>query len=294
MQSNLAKAQFLHLQLGHQPLWPCPSCNEGRLTLGKDDLRYSESAETLRNKHHDEWHHGDAEFIFSVALKCNNQRCRETVHVVGKGSYEPCESLDEDGVPFQDDELIFCPHFISPPLRLFDEISGTPPAVWEQLKTSFSVFFADASSAGNHLRSAVECWLDKLGISKRQKKKPKAPTSPCRNCGAASASSIPASAKTKYVNLTLHQRIEKMPDRFKEIKDLLLAVKCLGNAGSHLGGLTRKDVLLGYEIMAKCLSKHYDKREEELRRKVKQINRRGGAIPIKRSRLPRGIRRARG
>lgn len=235
----------------HTPAFPCPSCSKGRLSAVDGSLTYSQTAKSRRIQAHEESGPEDLEYTFSATLKCNDRGCQDTVRVAGKGSPEQTEAYDEDGYPYLDLEDRFRPLFFHPPLKLFEPPKGTPDAVVAQLRASFQLFFCDSSAAANQLRSAIECLLTELRV--------------------------PRSVSGRGSRLlTLHERIGKVPSKFQSHKDLLLAVKWIGNAGSHRATLKPDDVLDGYQITEHFLEEIYDDRRTQVKRLAKEINRRKG------------------
>ena len=79
--------------------------------------------------------------------------------------------------------------------------------------------------------------------------------------------------RKKRVRLNLHNRIEKLDSKHDEIKELLLAIKWVGNDGSHTGkDITKNDVLEIYEILELALSELFENKSKEIRQRAKQIN----------------------
>ncbi len=239
------------LTKAHVPAFPCPSCSKGHLRLVDDSLIYSQTATSRRNQAHEESGPEDLEYTFSAALKCDERGCQETVRVTGKGSPEQTEAYDQDGYPYLDLEDRFTPLFFHPPLILFQPPKGTPDGVVTQLIASFQLFFCDPSAAANRLRSAIEFLLTELRV--------------------------PRSVSGRGSRLlSLHDRITKVPTKFQPHRDLLLAVKWIGNAGSHRSALKADDVLDGYQITEHFLAEIYDNQHTQVQRLAKQINRRKG------------------
>jgi len=61
-----------------------------------------------------------------------------------------------------------------------------------------------------------------------------------------------------------------------DIADFLLAIKWIGNTGSHTGKLERIDVLEAYELLELSLNKLYDDTEIKLSKISKEIIKRKG------------------
>jgi len=215
-----------------------------------ESLSYSQTATSRKDQSYDESGPEDREYTFVAALECNEKTCRETVRVTGKGSPEPIEAYDEDG-PFLHHEDSFKPLFFHPTLALFQPPKDTPTSVVAQLERSFQLFFCDPSAAANRLRSAIECLLTELRVPRSH-----------------------SGGRSRL--LRLHDRISRVPKKYQAYTDHFLAVKWLGNAGSHRTGLTANDVLDGYEMTEHVLMELYDNKGAYVRTLAKQINRRKG------------------
>lgn len=83
------------------------------------------------------------------------------------------------------------------------------------------------------------------------------------------------------VDLKLHKRIELYKKENEEVANLLMAIKWIGNEGSHeLNGLDREKIIIAYEIIHHCLEKLYNTRLEELRKIANRINEQKGTKSI--------------
>lgn len=267
--------------------WPCPSCVTGRIFLDRKSLLATPNAWTRRAKATwDEYDPRDSEQHFTCQWRCNNPQCKEVVHVSGKTRWTEIGREDENGIPYPEDVEIHAPLFILPALPLFPIPDKLGDDVKKALESGFALALADANAAANQLRRAVEGLMDQLRVQKWPKKKPKAATS--------KAASNQTAKKRKP--LSLHSRIEKLPAKYTDIKDHLLAIKWLGNDGSHASGIDRKNMLLGYEIIEHCLERLYSNKDDQIKKKIKAINKKEGQLrpptnPILR-RLRRKARRA--
>lgn len=78
----------------------------------------------------------------------------------------------------------------------------------------------------------------------------------------------------KRVPISLHKRIENC--NHSEIKDLLLAIKWIGNTGSHIGKIETIDILEAYRLLEFSLNKIYNDEMKEIKKITKEINNRKG------------------
>jgi hypothetical protein len=190
---------------------------------------------------------------FSILLSCQNPTCGEVVFVTGNAWVD--QYYDEEGPHHYD---LFEPLSITPSLAVFPLDDRWPESVRNQLKLAFAHLFGDPGASGNRLRTTVECLMDDRGVKK-----------------------YPRNGPRRAINL--HTRITDFKDQNAEAAEMLLAVKWLGNTGSHadLNSLTREDVLDGMELLERALHLIYDDTAKRLAKLARDINRRRG--PRKRS-----------
>jgi len=123
------------------------------------------------------------------------------------------------------------PRFFYPSIDVVAIPDYISKAICRQIRRSYTLFFADPTSAANPLRSALECFLDERDIIKERNGK----------------------------HLTLNQRLHEFKKSNVEVADLLNAVKWLGNDGSHFGQeLTEDDLLKGYKVFLHAVEKCFD------------------------------------
>jgi hypothetical protein len=96
--------------------------------------------------------------------------------------------------------------YVNPPLRIIEIPAGAGRPLVEALSTAFALFWGDPSASGNRIRSSVEFLLDQEKVPRRRK------------AGG---------------DLTLHARLIKYRAKRPDVADKLMAIKWLGNAGTH-------------------------------------------------------------
>ena len=233
--------------------WECPTCQKGLMRIKKDTFFYQELSESKKAHSHDYWDPDWMESTYSCLLGCTNEKCGEVISSSGEGLVDLDVDYGEEGVPQQVWEDFFRPKYFHPHLKLFKTPSNTPDEVMEKLNESFRLFFSSPDSASNHVRAALEAMLNNLKV-KRFK-----------------------TAYGKRHIISLHQRIKLLPTKYDELKDLLIAVKWLGNAGSHTGKtLSADDVLDSYEIMEHVLNEIYDNKSTKVKALAKKVNKAKG------------------
>lgn len=238
----------------HIPKWPCPKCGVGHLALAPNSLVHKETPESRREHTHEAWEPDWIRYVFSCIFECTNADCKELVACCGEGRVDYFEYEDEDGWERSSDDR-FLPKYFNPPLVLMDIPAACPQEATAHLMESFALFFADPGAALNCTRAAVEAVLTNLGIKRF----------------------VVAKGKRKPINL--HQRIELLPPKYASLKDMLLAVKWLGNAGSHHGDESNAgDVRTTYDLLEHALSEIYEAKVKKLTAIAKRVNKKKGPL----------------
>lgn len=201
----------LPFTLDRVPHWRCPQCGSGKLALDPKMLLHEETAESARERGDEDWEPEWICYVFSSIFKCSNSQCGAAVSCCGDGRVTIVEAEDEKFGWVQSTEDVFTPKYFEPPLVLMDIPDTCPFDVSAHLYEAFSLYFADPGAAMNSARAAVEALVTDIGVKRF----------------------VTSGGKRKPINL--HHRITALPQKYKEVSDLLLAVKWLGNAGSHDG-----------------------------------------------------------
>lgn len=187
---------------------------------------------------------------FVAMVECDNVRCQETASVAGKGWVD--EWVDRGERYYRN---IFLPDFVRPSPRLIVIPSQCPPEIRTELDYAFVASWGDFAGAANHIRTATERLLDSLKIPKQV-----------------------INAKRKRTPIVLHNRIQKLEKTHPVVHDYLMAIKLLGNAGSHTDTLTRDDVFDALDIFESVLDTVYSRHAATLRRLVKKVIARRGPV----------------
>jgi hypothetical protein len=111
------------------------------------------------------------------------------------------------------------------------------------IESAFTLFWVDASAWGTRLRSAIESLLDQIKVKR-----------------------FTVNAKGRRIQLTTHARLTllaKNASKHASTADTLLAIKWIGNEGSHAGSLTRDDVLDGFDLLDHALDQVFNTRAVE-------------------------------
>ncbi|OJX33374.1 MAG: hypothetical protein BGO86_04560 [Chryseobacterium sp. 36-9] len=218
----------------------CPRCFTG--TLIKRDKISKITATGIDSEKHG-YPYG-IEHLFSGILECNNQECKDVVSLNGILRTDISHGYEQpDGqwveVKFNDYE----PKFFLPNLRMFDiRNKNIPKEIRNQVDSAFSQYFLDETICANKIRTAIELILDHLKAPKRKLNKSK-----------------------KLVRLrTLHDRIENYKKTKPQVCKLLLALKIIGNEGSHTSIVKNEDILDAFEILEQILDDLFIKNRKRI------------------------------
>lgn len=223
--------------------WPCPSCGQITMQILKDSFTIKSNLATLQQQDM-EWFEADMEIsVFSCMASCSRRNCGEVVACIGEsqgGMY-----WDEN---YQKD--IF--YRMHRPVSFFPTLSPVvitekcPPEIAGPLCASFSLFLMQPGSAANLIRIAVEQLLTAIGIPKLDD-------------------------KNRRINL--HQRIETVDGQYISYKDTLMAVKFLGNAGSHTyDEVTVEDIEAAFEMMQYMINDLFSGHKESIEVLTRRIH----------------------
>ncbi|MGL4553892.1 MAG: DUF4145 domain-containing protein [Gemmataceae bacterium] len=230
---------------GH-PGWPCPTCDTGSLRLQPQTLARADTADSSLNEREGQIETYKARF--SCLFVCGSSECGEPVAVTG--------SVHLQELPNYSFERRFVPACFFPAPQMIRVPIASPVEIRAEVHAAFALFWLDRASSLNRIRNAIELLLTDMGVKRHGVKK-----------------------SGGRIRLTLDARIGVL--RLKkpalgQLCDRMLAVKHLGNAGSHPGEVSRDDVFDGLDILEYILTESYAKPQSELAKIVQQINRRKG------------------
>lgn len=231
------------------PSWPCPTCGIGTLVLDTETFKSFKDAETMRFWNRRDFNPCDVSGTFSCHFKCNSPDCGETVGCCGSYGVDPVYDKDGgcDWVDF------FRPLFFVPAVPVFRIPEACPDTVREQLKSAFALLWSDPWSAANRIRGSVEALLNYKRVQRTAKKK---------------------SGKRRRLSLDERIKLYGTKTSDSDVESLLMAVKWIGNAGSHSAPLSDDDLFDGFDMMEDVLHRLYDKSKVGLLRMSRKINKR--------------------
>jgi Domain of unknown function (DUF4145) len=244
---DLWKVRFAKL-----PSWQCPTCQSGSLVLDTDSLSLKETGLSIDGRDEPAW---EPEWIterFSGLLVCQNADCGDVSVIGGIVHYEEDHDWESQTQNWAKE---FEPLFIYPSPKIFAVSSKCPEIVADELQKAFTLIWYDTSSSANSLRIAIEAMLNDKKIPRTT-----------------------INAKHKRCDLSLHSRIEKFKKADSASADLLMAIKWLGNSGSHAPHSTmeRVELLRGFEIFEHVIELVYEQSTKRLTKIAKSITARKG------------------
>ncbi|HAV2807928.1 DUF4145 domain-containing protein [Acinetobacter baumannii] len=218
----------------------CPECKRPTLNLDQTTwLQNEQVSSVLERKQNDYFEPEWVKYTFTGTFKCMNQKCGEIVVASGSGSVieeytgyyvdeygyaSPCEREYVD---------TFYPKFFYPTLHFFTIPEKTPEDIKQIIIEAFSLTPNSPGAAANKIRIAIEILATEFGIKSKT----------------STGDFIP-----------LHNRISNMsPQNDLYVhKDSMLAIKYIGNTGSHEDSAISFDELFdSFQIIDDLLKKLY-------------------------------------
>lgn len=231
--------------------WRCPNCDSKSLHILKDKFTTKETQQSIKMREVDDyWETEWMDLTVSGQLQCKN--CKEFIFFIGKGNpYEYGYYDHQQDNYIQELQTSFTPLYIYPTIHIFEIPEKCPQSVREEIIESFKLYWTDLESCANKIRTSLEYLMDSFKVKKYS-----------------------ISSSKKRQTISLHSRINFFP--ISEVKDILLAIKWIGNAGSHSKTLLETiDLVETYKLYEYALKKIYGD-EKEITKIVRQINSRKG------------------
>jgi len=189
---------------------------------------------------HPEWEPEWNVARFFMIMKC--VKCSDPVFCVGNTQAIE-EHDDEYGWVFSD---ALVPTYFEPYIPVILIPSKCPKSVSAEVEKASSLIWCSPSSSGNKIRAAVERLMDEQGVPNKD---------------------------------ALHVRIQAFASTNQDVADKLLAIKWIGNTGSHSDDLQMADVLDAFELFEYCLEEIYEGRSVRLKALAASINSHKGPPP---------------
>jgi hypothetical protein len=214
------------------PAWPCPKCGAGALKLAEhkeghsgewlphEMSEYDAESEYLNSIGNGQYPSGP----FAMLLRCSSQDCREVVVMAGRFG------TGDVGPPHVGTVRDYCPHFFQPALHYFEIPENCPKNITAEVMAAFAVFWSDKAGCVNHIRSAIELLLTRMKIKDKRQ----------------NGSYRPAD-----------DRIRELEAAHPELAKHMMAVKWIGNFGSHAGKVKDRDAFDAMDQMEFILNDRF-------------------------------------
>ncbi|CAI1616569.1 Uncharacterised protein [Serratia quinivorans] len=212
----------------------CAHCTLALASADWGKLLIEETIDSINDRKHPEW---DPEWIrYSYSLPYQCVSCKGTTYSVGDAEHYFYSNHDEEtGEADYEEGNLYKPKYFTPTLYIFELPHYCPSAIKKGLVKSFQLAYCDVSASANRLRATLEI-LIRLNFTE---------------------------AEIGVRNL--HDQILLLTKKFTEIGDLSLAIKWIGNEGSHGEGEVQECALaFAYEAFAKILNIIYGNKEATL------------------------------
>ncbi|HGV4648772.1 MULTISPECIES: DUF4145 domain-containing protein [Enterobacter cloacae complex] len=223
--------------------WPCPQCGQKTLQIITESFVLKDTHATIKYRS-EEWFEPDMDSsVFSCMARCSRKQCGEVVACTGKGGWE--QGWDEST---NQDEYYqwYKPFTFFPTLHPFELPEKCPEEISEPLEASFSIFLVQPGAAANLIRISVERMLTAMGVAERN---------------------------DKDKRITLHHRLKMLPELYSSFSEQLMAIKFLGNAGSHTyDGVKTGDIEDAFVIMEYVVSDLFSGKKESVEVLTKRLS----------------------
>lgn len=230
------------------PQWFCPICNKGLLKGNKKTIELIETVDSQNNRIVDDWCPEMYSGNFRGILKCNNNLCNENIFLIGQSFLEEVNISDKDQLDINHETYLY-PKLFLPTLAIFEIHKDVPNSIVNLIYESFELYWIDEGSCANKIRIVVEHLLDLQKVVKTKL------------------------FKGKRIWFPLHKRIELFSNKRPLEAEELMAIKWIGNNGSHVNDrLKKNDLLDAYDILRHVTTKIYEKDSNHVNQLAKKIN----------------------
>ncbi len=233
------------------PSWTCSTCCNGTLRVIQDTKKVIETGPSRIAHAHEAWDPDWIEERFCQFMECSNSLCEEIYVVSGRTSNYFHQFYEPNGEVGHAIIQSLCPDWITPPPAVFVAPDKAPEELKNSLFSAFKLLWSDHEASANRLRICIELLLNDVGIPSTVK-------------------SQDGSEKP----IKLHQRIEEYKKIDEKGAEFLLAIKWIGNSGSHAQDekISRDDMLDLFEITDHILDVIYSGKIKRLEEVAKAIN----------------------
>jgi hypothetical protein len=214
------------------PNWPCPTCGRGTLHVS-EETKYEFDRGACVNAIEQAVRVSTYPARFMCTSVCSNAKECGEIAIISGNLHEP---------------NIYVPLMINPPLRPIFLPQSVPTVVSDAILSASMLYWSSLSASANMIRRATEGLIrHRLGMSEIE--------------DGASMSRGPS----------LHQLIKRFSKNDRPNGRLLMAVKWIGNSGSHIGNIPRDDVLDAFDMLEMVAENIYSDRISNLMGRVEEL-----------------------
>ena len=221
------------------------TCRGGHLRLLPDSITHRDTAASIKASEHEAHEQEWDEFRGVAIVVCDNPKCKEPATIMAEGKWHEENDWHRQEIYYT---AYFQPTHFCPSPPLIDVPADCPAAAHAEIKLAFVSSWGDPAAAANHIRTAVERILDARRIPKM------------------------ITRATGRKRIPLHDRIELLKTSQSDAYAALMAIKWLGNAGSHTDELSREDVFKAFDILEVALHDLYVGHAKKISRLIASIN----------------------
>lgn len=215
-----------------------------------------ETASSVSARQDDDEGNWEPEFTeerFVALLICN--RCNDPVSVAGTTRVDQLPPDGEYGT-------VLRPTFVHPAPHLLRRPNAAPQELSRLLTRCEELFWSDFAGCSNAVRVVIEAILTHQKVPRYRTTK-----------------------GGKRTPIPLHQRITSFGQKEPDLAEKMLAVKWVGNAGSHDGAAPKRNDLFDcFDLLEHVIEEVYEKRSAYLSRLAKEITRARGPLSAKKRR----------
>lgn len=233
----------------------CPRCIVGSFQSTENQI-IIETPNSVESRDHEEWEPDWIEDDFSSILKCSNDKCKETTVVSG---YTRRDFHQVDWDKYESNMYFYPKCFTTAPL-IFRPPPDTPDAVRAELIDAFSLFWLDSKASANKIRNVVESILTDKNVKRFYVK------------------------NKKRKRLDTHARILEYENSDPENAKLLMGLKWVGNANSHVTTeeVSKDELLDVFELCEHVVMSIYTKKSKDMAKRAEiYTSRKGKPIPTR-------------
>jgi len=243
--------------------FPCPECGRTTLEIDSELISTNETVASKRNQEED-FDLETIEEVYKGSFICINKKCNEQIYHIGKVFHEwDCfDYVVVDGYPSpsqREPVWFMMPEYITPFIKYFEIPTKTPNEIMNALNEAFKLTPTSYSAAANKVRVAVEVLCSTFGIES-------------------------TSDQGKFISLDSRLKSIKAENKLYPFQNKLLAIKWLGNAGSHEEDEVNIESLFhSFEMIKNVLDGLYNQ-NDRIDRLADSINENKGVITPKQRR----------